>query len=136
VIEISALSGFIAYALIASAGAVPLGFRLINQRRAAPDSKPIGIHALIGITAAAGAGLHTLAILPSLGSPAAVGGGMLALLPGAIAFFVLFAHVGVGMQLRNVKLKDRPKKRRLHFVFATTILLAATAHVVLLLRAA
>lgn len=134
-IEISALSGWIAYALITGAATVPLGFRLMNKRRAAPDSKPIGIHATIGITAAAGAGLHTLAILPSLGSPAAVGGGMLAILPGALAFFILFAHVGVGMQLRNVKLKDRPKKRRLHFIFASAIIVAATAHVVLLLRA-
>jgi hypothetical protein len=134
-IELSALSGWIAYALIASAATVPLGFRAINRRRAAPDSKPIGIHATIGISAAAAAGLHTLAILPSLGSPEAVGGGMIAILPATLAFFLLFAHVGVGMQLRNTKLKDRPKKRKLHFMLASAIIVTATAHVVLLLRA-
>ncbi len=134
-IEISALSGWIAYALIVSAATVPLGFRVLNKRRAAPDSKPIGIHATIGISAAAAAGLHTLAILPSLGSPAAVGGGMLAIFPATLAFFLLFAHVGVGMQLRNVKLRDRPKKRRLHLFLASAIIVTATAHVLLLLRA-
>ncbi|MEO7111251.1 MAG: hypothetical protein ABI183_12505 [Polyangiaceae bacterium] len=134
-IEISALSGWIAYALIASAATVPLGFRLMNKRRAAPDSKPIGAHATIGICAAAAAGLHTLAILPSLGSPAAVGGGMIAILPGTLAFFLLFAHVGVGMQLRDTKLRDRPKKRRLHLFLASAIGITATAHVILLLRA-
>jgi hypothetical protein len=133
--EISAITGWVAYALIASAATVPLGFRLMNKRRAAPDSKPIGIHATIGICAAAAAGFHTLAILPSLGSPAAVGGGMIAILPATLAFFLLFAHVGVGMQLRNTKLRDRPKKRRLHLFLATAIGITATAHVVLLLRA-
>jgi hypothetical protein len=133
--EISALTGWIAYALIASAATIPLGHRILKQRRAAPDSPPINLHATIGISAAAAAGLHTLAILPSLGSPAAVGGGMLAIAPGTLAFFLLFAHVGVGMQLRNTKLRDRPKKRRLHLYLATAIILTATAHVILLLRA-
>jgi hypothetical protein len=135
-IEISAATGWIAYALIASAATIPLGHRILKKRRAAPDSPPINLHATIGISAAAAAGGHTLAILPSLGSPAAVGGGMLAIAPATLAFFLLFAHVGVGMQLRNVKLRDRPKKRRLHLFLATAIILTATAHVILLMRAA
>ena len=133
--EISSATGWVADALVACAATVPLGYRILNRRRAAPDSKPIGIHATIGIATAAAAGGHTLAILPSLGSPAAVGGGMLAILPATLAFFLLFAHVGVGMQLRNVKLRDRLKKRRLHLFLASAIAITATAHVVFLLRA-
>ncbi len=134
-IDLSALTGWIAYALVATAAAVPLGHRIFRGRRAAPDSPPIGFHATLGIATAAAAGAHAFAILPSLGSPAAITGGSLAILPGTLAFFFLFAHVGVGMQLRNVKLRDRPKKRRLHLFLASAIAIAATAHVALLLRA-
>jgi hypothetical protein len=134
-IDISSLTGWVAYALVATAAAIPLGHRIFRGRRAAPDSSPIGLHATLGISTAAVAGAHAFAILPSLGSPAAIGGGTLAMLPGTLAFFFLFAHVGVGMQLRNVKLRDRPKKRRLHLYLASAIGIAATAHVVLLLRA-
>ena len=47
-------------------------------------------------------------------------------------FFVLFAHVGVGLQLRNPALKRRASKRRTHVITASLIVLAIALHVVLL----
>lgn len=132
--SVSIVSGWIAWVLLAFAAAIPLGYRLKEKRRAAPESKPIGWHVVLGITVAAAAFFHTLAILPALGSPEAVAGGMIAILPAVLAFFLLFAHVGVGLQLRNPKLRDRPKKRRLHVILASLIGITATAHVVLLLK--
>ena len=135
VTSISIVSGWIAYALIAVAASLPLFARLREGKRVAPTSKPMTIHVQVGLSLAAAAFFHTLAILPSLGSPEAVAGGMIAIVPAVIAFFVLFAHVGVGLQLRNPKLRERPEKRRLHVIFASLIAVTATAHVVLLLRA-
>ena len=59
---------------------------------------------------------------------------MLALMPGAVAFLVLVAHGGLGLQLRKEKLRDRPQKRRAHLVTAICIVVAVAVHAAVLLR--
>jgi hypothetical protein len=118
--------------LLVAAASIPLGHRLLLRRRAAPESRPIGLHVVLGLTTTAVCLAHAMAILPALGSPGAVAGGMLALAPGAAAFFVLFAHVGVGLQLRAPRLKTRAQKRRLHAMLAAGIATLACVHVVVL----
>lgn len=127
-------SGWVAAGLVLAAGAVPLGHRVLVRRRAALESRAIRSHVVIGVAAAAGAFAHTLAILPSLGSSAAIGAGMEALAPGALAFMLLVAHVGVGLRLRTPKLRGRPKVRRTHFAIATAITVVVAIHVALLAR--
>jgi hypothetical protein len=90
---------------------------------------------VIGMTVAAAAFFHTLAAVLALGSPSAIGAGDLALLSGAIAFVVLLAHTGLGLQLRKPKLRRRAEIRRQHWTTATLIVLAVGAHVALLLTA-
>ncbi len=133
--SLSVVSGWLAYALIAIAASVPFYARWREGKRVGPASKPMALHVQLGLAVAAVTFFHTLAILPALGSPEAVAGGMLAIAPAVVAFFLLFAHVGVGLQLRNPKLRERAKKRRLHVVLASLIAITATAHVALLLRA-
>lgn len=53
---------------------------------------------------------------------------------GALTFFILIAHSGIGLQLRREKLKDRVAKRRLHRITAISIVLAAALHVIMLRR--
>jgi predicted membrane-bound spermidine synthase len=131
-LSLSAITGWLAVALLLTAATIPLSYRVSFHRRAAPASRPIGAHAALGLGTAAAALGHAMAILPSLGSPAAITGGTLALAPGAVGFFLLFAHVGVGLKLRAPRLKDREKKRRLHAALATCIVVAVIAHVVAL----
>ena len=99
-------SGWIAAVAIVLAAIVPLGHRLRTGKRGAPTSPAIRLHV--------------------------VAGGMVALAPGALAFFVLFAHAGLGLQLRSEKLKDRAKKRRAHLATATIIFVAVVVHVIAL----
>lgn len=124
------LTGWVCVALLASAASVPLTYRVLEHRRASPDSRAIGGHVLLGLATTAAALAHAIAMLPSLGSPGAVAGGMLALAPGALAFFLLAAHVGLGTQLRSPRLRNRAKKRRQHLIVATCIAAAVTAHVI------
>jgi hypothetical protein len=126
-------SAWLAAALIVAAGLVPLGHRVLLQRRAAPASRAISGHVVLGLSATAMAVLHTFAVVPELGSPAAVRGGMMALGPATAAFFLLFAHVGVGLRLRNPRLRDRVGVRRWHIALATAIVIAVVAHVTALL---
>jgi hypothetical protein len=56
-------------------------------------------------------------------------------LPAGAAFFLLVAHAGLGLQLRDERLCDRVKKRRAHTASAILIALAVTIHVVALERA-
>ena len=133
---ISTLSGWFAVALVLLAASFPLGHRLWAHRRATPPSRTIKVHVALGLSAAAAALIHTLSVLPALGAPAVVGAGMLSLAPASAAFFLLFAHVGVGLQLRNPRLRDRTAKRRLHVALAISIVVTVAAHVVALLRAA
>jgi hypothetical protein len=132
--SVAEISGWIALVAIFVAGLVPIGIRLRTGKRGAPASKGISTHVLLGVVTSLLAGAHTFMVMPELGSPRAIAGGVLALGAGAFAFFVLFAHVGLGLQLRKEKLKDRPKKRRMHLATALTIAIAALVHAVLLLR--
>ncbi|HWL88648.1 MAG TPA: hypothetical protein VNO21_22750 [Polyangiaceae bacterium] len=131
----TAWTGWLAIGLILAAISLPVGHRLWLGKRAAPDSRVTRVHVVIGILVIAMAFVHTLAIVPNLGSPEAVAGGMIALLPGGVAFFLLMAHAGLGFQLRNLRLRDRVRKRRAHLATATMIGIAAAAHVVTLLHA-
>ncbi len=124
------MTGWLGAALVAAAGLVPLGYRMVAHRRAAVGSRPVTRHVALGLAAAAAALLHTFAVIPALGSPAAIRGGMLALAPGAGAFFLLVGHVGVGLRLRDPKLRKRPQVRRTHVALAITIVVAVAAHVV------
>lgn len=125
-------TGWLAAALLLVAGAVPLGVRLLRKKRAPPSSTPIQRHVLLGLATSAFAFIHVMAILPALGSPAAAGGGMAAMIPAGAAFFFLVAHAGLGLQLRDDKLRDRIKKRRTHALTAVLILVAVSLHVVAL----
>ena len=128
-------SGWLAAAAIAAAALVPIVQRLRAGRRAPPGSPPIRLHVLIGLATAALAFVHTMAALPALGSPAAIAGGIFALLPAGAAFFLLIAHAGLGLQLTDPKLRKRTEKRGQHTTTAVLIALTVSAHVVLLLRA-
>ena len=65
----------------------------------------------------------------SLGSERATAGGNLAILPGCAAFLIVIAHVGLGLQLRDVRLRDRARKRRGHLTTAIAIVIAGGVHV-------
>jgi cytochrome b561 len=125
-------SGWAALLVVVAAGLVPLLARVARKRRAELHSRPLRLHVSIGIAAAAAAALHTLLALPALGSAAAIGGGGAALAPGAVAFFVVVAHVGIGLQLRDPKLRTRAKKRAIHLTTAISIVALAVVHAVLL----
>lgn len=131
----ASLTGWLAAAAILIAGLVPLLTRLRQGKRASPGSSPIRWHVVLGLSTSALAFGHTLSILTALGTPAATAGGMLALLPGGLAFFVLMAHTGIGLQLRDEKLRDRAKKRRTHFATALTITTLVAVHAGVLLWA-
>jgi hypothetical protein len=60
---------------------------------------------------------------------------MLALAPAGVALFVLVAHVGIGLQLKNPKIRGRSGKRRAHWATAITIIVMVFLHVFTLLRA-
>ena len=131
--RLALFSAWLGAALIVAAAVVPLGHRVLVRRRAVPESTTISGHVLLGLAATAMAVLHTFAVVPELGSPAAIRGGMLALAPATLAFFLLFAHVGVGLRLRNPRLRGRPRIRRWHVALATAIVVAVAAHVTVLL---
>lgn len=128
-------SGWLATMAILFAALVPIAQRIRTGKRAAPGSTPIRLHVLVGLATAALAFAHTMMVLPALGSPAAIGGGVEALLPAGAAFFLLVAHAGLGLQLRDPRLKARARKRRMHTTTAVLISLAVTVHIVLLERA-
>ena len=128
-------SGWLAVLSILLAGSLPLLYRLGANRRASPLSPTIRVHVVFGLSAAFVAFLHTIVALPALGSPGAVGGGLLPLASAGCAFFLLVAHAGIGLQLRDVRLRDRARKRRTHAATAIAIVVAVTAHVAGLLSA-
>ena len=125
-------SGWLATAAIVLAALVPVVQRLRAGKRAAPGSGPIRLHVALGMATAALAFGHTMAVLPALGSPAAIAGGLFAMLPAGAAFFLLVAHAGLGLQLRDPKLKERARKRRMHTTTAVLIALTVAIHVTLL----
>lgn len=125
-------TGWLALVAIVSAGAIPLATRLRLGKRGAPGSPPIRAHVVLGLVTSACAFVHTLVVLPALGSPAATGAGMTAIAPAGLAFFLLVAHAGLGLQLRDEKLKTRAKTRRSHAITAALIVVAVSVHVVAL----
>jgi hypothetical protein len=132
---IAVWTGWFATTAIVLAALVPIVQRIRAGKRAPPGSAPIRLHVTVGLATSALAFLHTLAVLPALGSPAAIGGGIMALLPAGAAFFILVAHAGLGLQLRRPVLKERMRKRRMHTATAILIAVAVTIHVALLRRA-
>lgn len=128
-------SGWLATTAIVLAALVPIVQRVRTGRRAPLGSAPIRLHVTVGLATAALAFLHTMAVLPALGSPAAIAGGLFAMLAAGAAFFLLIAHAGLGLQLRDRRLSDRARKRRMHAVTAALIALTVAVHVTLLLRA-
>ncbi len=125
-------SGWLAFALIAAAGALPIGYRMRNGRRATPTSTLTQVHVAAGIGVVLVAFLHALLGLLALGSSRAIGASDLAIWAGSAALLVLMAHVGIGLQLRNPKLRRRLELRSKHVVTAATIALCAVVHVALL----
>jgi hypothetical protein len=125
-------SGWLATTAMAIAAAIPLGVRLRIGKRAAPTSAAIRTHVIIGFVTSAFAFIHTLLVLPALGSPAATGGGMAAIAPAGFAFVLLVAHAGLGLQLRDEKLRTRAKTRRSHAMTAVAIAVAVAIHIVVL----
>jgi hypothetical protein len=129
-------SGWIAAALVPLAASIPLIVRLRRGKRAPPTSTPTRWHVIVGMVVAAVAFFHTLTAVLALGSPSAIGAGELALGSGALAFLVLLAHTGLGLQLRKPKLRRRAEIRRQHWITATLIVIAIAIHAWLLLTAA
>ncbi len=128
-------SGWLAALAIVIAASIPLGMRLRLGKRAPPASKPIRIHVLIGLITSGIAFLHTILVIPALGSPAATGAGPLAIAPAALAFMLLVAHAGLGLQLRDERLKTRAKTRRSHAMTAIAIAIAVGLHIATLEQA-
>lgn len=131
----ASISGWLALAFIVLAASVPLLFRLREHKRATPESSTIKGHVWLGLVTSLAAFLHTGLVLPELGSEAAVGGGTIAFFAGAIAFMVMIAHAGLGLGLRNLKIKDRAARRRRHATTAAILASIVLVHVILLLRA-
>lgn len=128
-------SGWLATIAIMIAAAVPVITRVRLGKRGAPTSPPIRAHVFIGLATSALAFIHTLLVIPALGSPAATGAGPLAIAPAAAAFLLLVAHAGLGLQLRQEKLKTRAKTRRSHTITAIAIAVAVVVHIVTLEQA-
>jgi predicted membrane channel-forming protein YqfA (hemolysin III family) len=124
--------GWIAVLAIALSATIPLGFRFRMKRRASPDSTPIRFHIALGTVTTVMAFAHALFALSDLGSSAVLGGGFMALMMGGVAFMLLIAHAGIGIQLRDVRLRDRIRQRRRHVGTACAIAVAVMAHVWLL----
>jgi hypothetical protein len=128
-------SGWLAALTIVLAAGVPLVQRAVNRKRARLDSPATRGHVLLGLATVTFAFLHTLLMLPSLGTESAVEGGMAALAPGGLAFFALAAHGGIGLALRREKLRDRVSKRRTHLATGLLIVALVSTHAFLLERA-
>lgn len=122
------VTGWLATALMIAAALVPLLQWLRHKRRAEPQSRTVTVHYGLGLGAAGLGFFHPLTALFSLGTPEAIGGGVIGLAFGGVAFVVLLAHTGLGLKLRDPKLRKRPKSRRAHFTTAMIILVAVGAH--------
>lgn len=131
----AAYSGWLAAALVPLAALIPLIVRLQRGKRAAPGEAPMRIHVAIGLVVAGTSFVHTLLAVLALGSPQAIAAGELAMGMGALAFVILLSHTGLGLQLRQQKLRRRSNKRRQHVITATLITLAIGLHAGLLLTA-
>ena len=121
-------TGWIAAGAMGTAAVVPLAQRVLHKRRAELGSGSVQLHVAVGMTAAGAGFFHPLTALFSLGSPEAIGGGVLGLALGGVAFVVLLAHTGLGLKLRDPKLRGRPRSRRTHLITAITIITCVGAH--------
>jgi len=122
-------------ALVPLAALVPLLVRLRRGKRAAPSEPSIRLHVVVGLVVAGASFLRTLLAVLALGSPQAIAAGELALGMGALAFLIILSHTGLGLQLRQPKLRRRGDKRRQHVVTATLITLTIGLHAGLLMTA-
>jgi hypothetical protein len=129
-------TGWLACAVIAVAVAIPTLHRLVLARRASPLSRTLRWHAGVGMLAGLFVFVHAGFAVSALGDPSVVRAGNVAIFPALLAAFLVVAHVGVGIRLRSPHLRARVRLRRTHALLATTILVAALAHVVALLLAA
>jgi len=125
-------SGWAILLAVAIAALLPLVRRAVDGTRPPLGSRTLTLHVVVGLTTSALAFLHTLLALPALGSSEAIGAGTGGLLAGALAFCVIVAHAGIGLQLRQPKLRKREGKRRTHVVTAIAIAVTAAAHVIAL----
>ena len=125
-------TGWVAMGLVVIAAVVPLGYRLWRRRRPAPRSPTISWHVIVGIGTALAAFVHAVVGVTSMGSERSIAAGNLPFAAGAAAVLVLMAHVGIGLQLRDPKLKLRPQLRRRHVITAITIGAFTLIHAVLL----
>lgn len=122
-------SGWAILLAVAIAALLPLLSRAKGGKRPPLGSPTLNLHVIVGLTTSALAFLHTLLALPALGSSEAIGAGTGGLLAGALAFCVIVAHAGIGLQLRQPKLRKREGKRRAHAITAIAITVTAAAHV-------
>lgn len=121
-------SGWLAALIIVMAATIPLIARQQRGKRAAPDSPPIRLHVTVGLAVAAVSAIHTLLAILNLGAPEVIAAGDIPLAIGALAFLVLLAHTGLGLQLRNPKLRHRRQIRRQHWLTASILVVAVTLH--------
>ena len=128
-------SGWLAAIAIVARGGDPARDAPASRQARAPTSKPIRAHVVLGLVTSAFAFGHTILVIPALGSPAATGAGPLAIAPAGLAFFLLVAHAGLGLQLRDEKLKTRAKTRRSHAMTAVAIVVAVGIHILTLEQA-
>jgi hypothetical protein len=127
-VNLATISGWVAVAICFFAVAMPIGFRLRHGRRAELADPSVRRHVALGMTALALGAAHPLTALFQLGSPEAIGGGVLGLALGGLAFVVLISHSGLGLKLRDPKLRGRPASRRRHVVTASLLCLSALGH--------
>jgi hypothetical protein len=90
------------------------------------------MHVGLGIAVAVTAFVHALFGVMALGSSRAIGVSDWAIWAGSIALLVLMAHVGLGLQLRDLKLRNRAELRLKHLATALVITACAVTHVVML----
>ncbi len=126
--SMASISGWLALAAVLLAALVPIVHRLRFGQRAAFASPPVRLHVVVGMTAAALGALHPLTALFALGSPEAVGAGVYGLGLGGLAFVVLLSHAGIGLELRDPKLKKRAASRRRHTITAVVLSTLGVAH--------
>jgi hypothetical protein len=126
--SMASITGWLALAAMLLAALVPVAYRLRFHKRAAFASPPVKLHVAIGMTAAALGALHPLTALFALGSPEAVGAGVFGIGLGGLAFVVLLSHAGIGLKLREPKLKTRAESRRRHTITAVVLSALGIAH--------
>jgi len=123
-------SGWLAVAAVLAAVIVPVAHRVREKRRADLRSRSVSLHVGLGLVAGATGALHPLSAILALGDPTAITAGNLGLALGAVTFLVLLAHTGLGLRLRDPKLRQRPRVRRSHVITATLIGIATAGHVI------